>query len=350
MLLLGFSADGASAFLRTMKKLSGLDKNMHSENLRSNFEKFYFAPLDLATPSMINDPTHLVVKLYLRLLRGVLLIGRYRACAAHIHEVLQKVGKKETGIDPLMATEIKDAMNYDRAVKVCRDEIIGLFNAEEHKATRIYMKMISYVIKGFISIDTEPGDRIRMAWFLVFFCRFWKKSIALRNSESGISLSKDFITPNAYNCIELNAHNMIKFMIMCRDVGKPELFLLHLASSQPCEALFRTFRSMGTTSFTKINFNIHELLNKARRVMKIQSIPFTVKNYDFCIKPKKESLFIPSSLPSNEVISCIVGAALSEAREDLALLGNMLTVIFPDYLLIIKGFNSHFRSKISLCR
>lgn len=71
-------------------------------------------------------------------------------------------------------------------------------------------------------------------------------------------------------CIEINARNLIRFAIVVsqkfRNRGEPEMFLPPIFDSQACEKLFRRFRSMGTTNFTKINFSILELIHMVGRV------------------------------------------------------------------------------------
>ena len=75
--------------------------------------------------------------------------------------------------------------------------------------------------------------------------------------NSKYTLRENFITSNAYACIELNAHALLTFLITVRDhVGNDDCFLPWLLGSQCCESTF----SMNSTFSTMINFGILGLL------------------------------------------------------------------------------------------
>lgn len=306
-----------------MKKLTGLDSDIHKgrDIINPVFEEFYFAPILLTDVCCINDPTHLVVKMFWRLIKACLVIGNQRASSAIISYVLREKGKIVTGVDPSIIMCNKDAMNYGRAEKVCQEKIIDLLIEDGQQATRTYMKMIMYIIEAYIDVDKTPEERIRKAWFVVFFCRAWRESVRLKQTTT---IKNDFITSNAYACIEINAHNLIKFLIRCRQNNKPECFLPHLANSQTCESLFRYYRSMGSTNFTKINFNVFEMLHKTRRAVKLLHVPSEVSGHVFERTTASKSMgkeFVPTSLPNNDNIRRIITEALYEAKEDLRFLG-----------------------------
>ena len=67
-------------------------------------------------------------------------------------------------------------------------------------------------------------------------------------------------------CIELNAHSLLLFLIICRDLNLPNTFLPWLLGSQCCERIFPTARSLSTTFSTIINFG---MLGFLRRIHKI---------------------------------------------------------------------------------
>nr|CAI5829152.1 unnamed protein product [Callosobruchus analis] len=73
-------------------------------------------------------------------------------------------------------------------------------------------------------------------------------------------------------CIELNAHNLIKLILSFRNRGnelKPEMMCLSVFSSQSCEKLFRSARSLTSTFSTAINFSIKGLLQRIDRIKTI---------------------------------------------------------------------------------
>lgn len=88
--------------------------------------------------------------------------------------------------------------------------------------------------------------------------------------NSNYYLAENFITLNAYLCIELNGSNLVKLVRILREEGKPELFQTTLLDSQACERAFRQLRSMGTPNYTKINFTFYELMHMVRR-LEVQS-------------------------------------------------------------------------------
>lgn len=73
----------------------------------------------------------------------------------------------------------------------------------------------------------------------MFFLRDWRQWL----QYEGFSIAENFITLNAFTCVELNAHTLIAGMRRLRSQGRPELFLPFLWSSQPCEQAFRDMRS-----------------------------------------------------------------------------------------------------------
>lgn len=77
----------------------------------------------------------------------------------------------------------------------------------------------------------------------------------------------DFISVPTYICIELNSHNFIKFYRLLRDNNQLNLFnFIDKCTSQPCEQLFRRFRSMTTINWTSINMSMLEVCQKTKRI------------------------------------------------------------------------------------
>lgn len=79
-------------------------------------------------------------------------------------------------------------------------------------------------------------------------------------------MSDNFLSGNAYICIELNAHYLVNVIITLRDKGRADLFLPMLFNTQTCEQMFRQIRSMSTLNWTKINFTMLELLHAFGRI------------------------------------------------------------------------------------
>ena len=69
------------------------------------------------------------------------------------------------------------------------------------------------------------------------------------------------------NCIELNAHAMINYIIAIRDhIKENKYFVPWLLGSQCCETTFRTARSMSSIFSTVINFGMLGLLRRLHRL------------------------------------------------------------------------------------
>ena len=87
-------------------------------------------------------------------------------------------------------------------------------------------------------------------------------------SVPSYSLGNNFITRNAYLCIELNAHAPIIFMRTSQDhySDGAALFSPWKLGSQSCEKTFRAVRSMTTTFSTVINVGMLGLLRWLHRL------------------------------------------------------------------------------------
>lgn len=304
--------------MKAMKLISKLGyEEDNSSTIPAEFKDFFFAPFDYGDLITINDPSHLAPKMFWKLLNTPPLIGRYRASATDIRLVID-ANRKDLRFGTSVLTDVVDAMNYSKVALVCCKEFIDLFTSQEQLATKFYLTLIQYVIEAFIDRTTSPTERIYKAWFVVFFCREWKTFVEMNEKTR---LLDDFITPNALNCIELNAHNLIKFLLVCRETCQPEMFLPHLLGSQDCEAFFRNLRSMGSTNYTVVNFTMNELLHKIRRVMKMSHLEsmYNIVRPGAVIKSNKT--FVPDHLPSNEEIFNIISDVWVQVKKDLQQLG-----------------------------
>ena len=94
--------------------------------------------------------------------------------------------------------------------------------------------------------------------------RYWRQWLLL----SDYTLGKNFITVNAYICVELNAHALIIFLLRVRDSLFPnsKCFMPWKLGSQSCKKIFRAARSMSSTFLTIINFRILGLLRRLHQL------------------------------------------------------------------------------------
>ena len=117
------------------------------------------------------------------------------------------------------------------------------------------------MIDGYLDKDLAPLCRIRKLWYVLFFKQYWRRWLLL---NSKYTLKANFITSNAYFCIELNAHALIVYLMVVRnqinhiDDG---CFFPWLLGSQCCESTFRTDRITSSIFSTIINFGLLGLLH-----------------------------------------------------------------------------------------
>ena len=82
------------------------------------------------------------------------------------------------------------------------------------KVTIAYLYALRCVIDNYLDKSLKPLERVKKAWFSVFFMRYWCQWIML---SPNYSLGDNFITVNAYMCIELNVHSIDIFLLTLRN-------------------------------------------------------------------------------------------------------------------------------------
>lgn len=139
----------------------------------------------------------------------------------------------------------------------------------------------------------------------------------------------NFISRNLYICIEVIAHTLISLIVKCREENCAESLLIHLFSSQTCEALFRLARSLTSAECTVINFAMKELLQKIRRLdmlLKVQTelgdkLVFPREKRKRLLGTLSEEKLMNTHIPSNDEIKFTVLQAKSDAITSLRNLG-----------------------------
>lgn len=271
----------------------------------------------------MQDVVHIGTKLRNRLLKPsiVLLLGKKIASVSHLKILLNTVSKDVHG---LVYSDIcpDDRQNYDSLQRIMQpkvrqalfDHVIG------SEGTIEYIRLCHEITSSLYENDLPPLERIFRIWRATFFLRACRLFLVQSNENyEKFEVSQNFITQNAYACIELNAKNLIILMKRLRDAEMCEFFLPVLFNSQPCEETFRKMRSMGTTNFTKINFTLLELMHLIKRVEIMNDIMF-FKLADFDVKfPRnkvKKSNLSTFNLPSDKEIKDCIESAMSIALDD----------------------------------
>lgn len=265
----------------------------------------------------MQDGKHAVVKAAAAMKNNVLSLGDYNISVSYLKNLLVRVGRKIIGISEADLEANKDAMDYDLAAKLCQPRVTTLLTGECEQGTCLYLNMMECFIKAYIDENTPIEERLFHAWYCVFFCRIWKSSL----QKSQKPVDTNFISRNLQVSIEINGHGLIVFLVRCRDEEKPELLLLHLAGSQPCEETFGTLRTRATSSYTRINFNMKEALDSLKRIELLNDIAASSEGFIFTETEKRRNKHaqtcVPTELPNDEEIKAIVDKGNRKVRNDL---------------------------------
>lgn len=237
---------------------------MHPNNMPS----FYNSSLTETT--YVQDSIHTGLKIRNKLLQPSVLLpmGNRQVSLSHLKILITEFPKTCHG---LVLNDIcpDDRQNFEALRKVMSPNVTQCLqeNVPESEATALYLKLCRYVTSAFIDPKLSPLDRVHRIWFAISYLRIWRRWISQIERESKTYTTKDnFVTPNAYECIEINGHALIQIMIKLRNDGKPEQFIPILLSSQPCESTFRQFRSMTSIYWTKINSTLLEMFHIVGRI------------------------------------------------------------------------------------
>lgn len=242
-------------------------------NSQSNSKNHTFDNID-ETICFFQDIVHIGTKLRNRLLSSsnVLLIGDKIASVSHLKMMLNVVSKDKHG---LVYSDIcpDDRQNYGSLQKIMETKVRTAL--EEFivgsEGTIEYIRMCQEITSSLYDDDLSPLDRLFLIWRSTFFLRACRQFIT-QAIDINMKLSDNFITSNAYMCIELNAKNLIILIKHFRDENLKEYFIPTILNSQPCEETYRKMRSMGTINFTKINFTLLELFHLIGRVELMNNI------------------------------------------------------------------------------
>lgn len=235
----------------------------------------------------------------------------------------------------------KDRQNYASLEKIMSDDVIkALAKVPQSEATIMYLQLCKKITSSYLDITMKPVDRIYNIWSALYFLRAWRifilpdknkdKNKDKNASKNNYRLKDNFITANAFQCVEINAHSLVYAILKLRKINRPQLFQPSLFSSQPCEATFRHMRSLGTPNYTKINFSLYELLHIVSRVELMESIKIAHQSSNegailFPIpekraaKNKKKKITLadlPTELPSDAEILTALQTAKDDALED----------------------------------
>ena len=277
--VVSFGADGDSRELKSMRISCQLLQKSQSQFTLS--PSATISPIDIPKswsnwfavkhPTYINcsqDTVHIAVKLKSRLLKPsiILPMGKYIAGVHHL-KLVKSTFKK--GDHSMREKDLNhnDKQNFEAVRRITSQSTVNLLKQiPDANGTIYYLEIIKCVTNSFLEKEMLPLQRVQSIWYATFFCRYWRQYIL---SHQAYTLQNNFITLNAYLCIEINAHSLITFLLLAIEKHDSSLFLPWLLGSQSCEKAFRACRSMSSTFSTIINFGMLGLLRRLHR-MQIQ--------------------------------------------------------------------------------
>jgi len=250
--VLGYSSDGDTRLLKSMQS-----KPYDNKINLSQFSQFF-----------VQDTVHIGTKLRTRILKpGIeLLISSYTVSITHLFQLIELYSKDKhfltnTDLNP------DDKMNFNAAEKMCSGQVIELLkNIPDSQGTISFLKIMNNVLKSHLNKTIGVKERLYCLWHSVYLLRIWRCSV-MKNND--LTLKNNFITSNAYSCIELNALaliNIVKYFSKLENGKDLQLFLPWHHSSQACEKLFRSTRSMTSTYSTVVNFSLNDFIRKLTRI------------------------------------------------------------------------------------
>ena len=267
-------ADGDPKLLKAMRVSASLVvdddeplKQVVPSMTSLNFPKLWYSWFHCLpkTTCFVQDTVHIAVKLKARLLKPsvTLAMGKYTATGRHLHLLKASVGKDQHGLRE-KDIDHKDRQNYDAVLHIVSAAHL-LDEIKNANATKCYVELIGCVIHSYLDKSLDVTSHIEKAWYPVFFLRYWRQWILL---HSYFTLKDNFVTSNAYMCVELNAHSLIAYLVTLRDhfPNDDACFVPWLLGSQCCERTFRAVRSMSSTFSTIINFGMLGLLRRLHRL------------------------------------------------------------------------------------
>lgn len=268
----------------------------------------------------VQDSVHIGTKLRNRFLNSsiILQIGNQIASAVHLNDLIEKIAKEVHGLVKTDAYP-EDRQNFKSLEKIMNDRVLAALKEHivDSEGTIRYIELCRDITSAYLDENISVSERIFRIWKSIYFLRCWRKWI---QDTKTCTLANNFISLNAYTCVEINGHALNELIVKLRSKKQENMFLPALFSSQPCEFIFRQMRSLGTANYTKINFSMHELLHMISRVELTNKIAYTnetisIPRIQSRIRENLKSKPI-ESLPSDQEILDIMERARQAAIKE----------------------------------
>lgn len=293
------------------------------------------------------DTIHICTKSRNRLLKPdiKLPMGNKTVSIKHLQQLL-KIEQKSVHKLTYMDVFPVDRMNSKSFNKIVDDCVINSLKKKVpgSEATVQYLLIFRDISDSFLKFDMAPLQRIQFMYRGLFFLRIWRDYI---KKSPFYNLESNFISSNLYRCIELNAKALVQIMKMLRDANREEEFLPYLFDSQTCERFFSLLRSVGTTNFTKINFDMLDLIYMINRIETQNDIAYSKLNIpgiEFPNKRVEKTKFY--KLPSNAQILDTISRAKEEAFQTATFFKMTNGLALSDEVIEKYEFNSTIRADV----
>lgn len=283
------SSDGDSRPLMAMKCLSRI-----GQTDPSFLDCEWYSCGGYFETTFTQDVTHIITKSRNRILKcsRIFPIGNKIISSSHLKYLIEYVSKDKHLLTP-SDIEPKDRQNFLSAQKACSEKTIRclLDYVPGSEGTVIYLNAVRGVLTAFLDTTITSRERIYLIWYSVFFFRAWRswllnseklKTPTQKKANNYYNLKDNFISSNCYTCIEINAHALVKLVLVEDEVSSEEnsedmnkFFFPNLYGSQPCESMFRQVRSFTSTFSTVVNCNMLDIIH---RIKKIQLQNDIIKN------------------------------------------------------------------------
>lgn len=195
----------------------------------------------------------------------------------HLHFLLCNFSKGEHQLTATVLNPV-DRQNFVSVLRMCHPRVINLLiqNVKDSQATVVFLNLMRDVIDYFLDQNISSLERIRKMWYPIFIIRIWRQFI---KSHKRYTLKDNFLTLNCYTCLELNAHSLVLCMLHLQKINRPDLFLPYLFESQPCECMFRQFRSFSSTYSTVTNCTIKDAISRISKIQLQNEIAHSTSPY-----------------------------------------------------------------------
>lgn len=260
------------------------------------------------------DIVHICTKSRNRLLKRdiVLPMGNQKVSIKHLRQLLEVESKS---VHKLSFSDIFpiDRMNHGSFEKIVDDCVIKALRNKvpESEGTVQYLLTFRDISDSFSKLDMKPRQRIFLMYRSLYFIRIWRAYI---KKSRFYNVQDNFLSYNLYKCIEINARALVQLVKTFRNTNREAEFTPSLFDSQTCEHFFRRLRSMGTVNFTRLNFDLLDLIHMINRVDVQNDIAYSKLNINGVHIPnKRNEKTIFYALPKDSEISDTIHEAKKEA-------------------------------------